>query len=74
MRKIITATAAVVALAASVLVGTAGADAPSCNWGELTADAVGEGFDQGGHASDPSGDGHGPGTLDEPRARARERR
>ncbi len=43
------------------------AEAPECNWGELTAAAIAAGFDQGGHSSDPSGDGHGPGTLDEPR-------
>jgi len=41
--------------------------APDCNWGELTSEAIAGGFDQGGHSSDPSGDGHGPGTLDEPR-------
>lgn len=38
------------------------------NWGELTSGAIQGGFDQGAHASDPSGDGHGPGTADEPRA------
>ena len=43
--------------------------AVDCNWGKLTMESiVGKGFDQGRHASDPSGDGHGPGTLDEPRA------
>jgi hypothetical protein len=29
---------------------------------------VEEDFPQGPHSSDPSGDGHGPGTADEPRA------
>ncbi len=38
------------------------------NWGEVTSGAVRDGFDQGAHASDPSGDGHGPGTADEPRS------
>lgn len=38
------------------------------NWGEATRDAIAGGFDQGGHAADPSGDGHGPGTADEPRS------
>ena len=41
--------------------------AATCNWGELTSTQIAEGFDQGGHAADPSGDGHGPGTVDEPR-------
>ena len=31
-------------------------------------EAIGNGFGQGPHSSDPSGDGHGPGTADEPRA------
>lgn len=39
-----------------------------CNWGTLTMETIADGFDQGGHSSDPSGDGHGPGTSDEPRA------
>lgn len=39
----------------------------TCNFGQLTADSIGAGFDQGGHASDPSGDGHGPGDADQPR-------
>ncbi len=39
-----------------------------CNWGQLTSSQIQEGFPQGPHASDPSGDGHGPGTADEPRA------
>jgi hypothetical protein len=67
----------------NVLVGIAGvlmlasaawADPPvesasvECNWGLLTMEAVLNGFDQGGHASDPSGDGHGPDSVDEPRA------
>ncbi|GGO77263.1 hypothetical protein GCM10011348_06380 [Marinobacterium nitratireducens] len=40
-----------------------------CNWGTLTMESILDlDFDQGGHSSDPSGDGHGPGTADEPRA------
>ncbi|MDA5094589.1 hypothetical protein O2N63_10880 [Aliiroseovarius sp. KMU-50] len=38
------------------------------DWGKLTKEAIEDGFEQGGHSSDPSGDGHGPGTADEPRA------
>lgn len=38
-----------------------------CNWGKLTMEAIGSGFAQGPHSSDPSGDGHGRGTIDEPR-------
>ena len=30
---------------------TASADQPSCNWGQVTAEAIADGFDQGGHAS-----------------------
>lgn len=50
------------------LAGAAAADEPSCNWGDLTSESIAGGFDQGGHSSDPSSDGHGPGTADEPRA------
>ncbi|MCB1894992.1 MAG: hypothetical protein H6945_16485 [Zoogloeaceae bacterium] len=39
-----------------------------CNWGRLTMETIQGGFEQGPHAADPSGDGFGPGTLDEPRA------
>jgi hypothetical protein len=54
--------------AAATMSGAAQADAPECNWGQLTASSIAElDFDQGGHSSDPSGDGHGPGTADEPR-------
>lgn len=48
--------------------GVVSANPPTCNWGQLTADAVADGFPQGPHSSDPSGDGHGPDTADEPRA------
>lgn len=67
MRKVISAAAA-----AGVVIGLAAAPAaaakPECNWGQLTAESIAAGFDQGGHSSDPSGDGHGPGTADEARA------
>jgi hypothetical protein len=52
---------------ATFVAAPASAEAPECNWGELTAWAVAQGFDQGDHSSDPSGDGHGPDTADEPR-------
>ena len=39
-----------------------------CNWGTITMEEIQAGFDQGAHSSDPSGDGYGPGTADEPRA------
>ena len=29
------------------------------NWGELTSQSIADGFDQGAHSSDPSGDGKG---------------
>lgn len=42
---------------------------PEDNLGALTSYAIHElDFDQGQHSSDPSDDGHGPGTDDEPRA------
>ena len=37
----------------------------TCNWGELTSSNT---ADLGAHASDPSGDGTGPGDADVPRA------
>lgn len=64
-RLVVLAVIAVMALMVSVT--PAAADPPSCNWGTLTADAIAGGFPQGPHSSDPSGDGHGPGTADEPR-------
>ncbi len=39
-----------------------------CNWGKLTMEAIKDAdFEQDPHSSDPSGDGHGLGTIDEPR-------
>jgi len=76
MRKRSIAIVSAVLLAGSTLVGTASAQgngppvtsvAVHCNWGKLTMQSIQDGADQGGHASDPSQDGHGPGTLDEPR-------
>jgi len=69
MRKRLLA-AAIAAGLAGLMVGvgdTASAAPKSCNWGQLTSGAVADGFPQGPHSSDPSGDGHGPGTADEPR-------
>jgi hypothetical protein len=68
MRKIVAGVAAVVILSFTSMAGVASAESPSCNWGELTSGAVQAGFPQGPHSSDPSGDGHGTGTADEPRA------
>lgn len=53
MNKII----AIAAIAAGVLAfsGTASADQPSCNWGEVTSAAIAGGFDQGEHASSFAG-------------------
>lgn len=65
-RVVVLMVVALMMLMMSVL--PAAADPPDCNWGRLTADAIAGGFDQGPHSSDPSGDGHGPGTVDEPRA------
>jgi hypothetical protein len=57
------------AVAGAILIGVGSATAgpPTCNWGGLTSAAIAGGFPQGEHSSDPSGDGHGPGTADEPR-------
>ena len=70
MNKRIAGTIAALSVGGAILAtgGVASADKPSCNWGELTAGAIADGFPQGPHSSDPSGDGHGPGTADEPRA------
>lgn len=66
-KRIVGATLAV-ALWGGALGGVANAGPPECNWGKLTASSIAAGFPQGPHSSDPSGDGHGPGTSDEPRA------
>ena len=55
--------AAIAVLALMLSVAPAAADPPSCNWGQLTADSIADGFPQGPHSSDPSGDGHGPVRL-----------
>jgi hypothetical protein len=68
MKTRLGAIALVAGLSIAATGGVASADQPDCNWGGLTAGAIGAGFDQGDHSSDPSGDGHGPGTVDEPRA------
>lgn len=66
-KKIVAAVLAAV-LSSVALGGVADAAPKECNWGHLTSSTIAAGFEQGPHASDPSGDGHGPGTLDEPRA------
>lgn len=67
MKKAIIAAACAAGLIV-VGAGSASAGEPDCNWGQLSSGAIAAGFEQGPHSSDPSGDGHGPGTLDEPRA------
>jgi hypothetical protein len=54
MKKIITVTA----LAAGLVfasTGSASADKPECNWGQLTSEAIAGGFDQGAHSSSFAG-------------------
>lgn len=59
----------VVALALSAVPAYADPPEPTDNLGALTSYAISDlDFDQGEHSSDPSGDGQGPGTVDEPRA------
>jgi len=67
-KRLIVAAVAIGLGGATIVAAPAAAGAPDCNWGKLTAGAIAEGFPQGAHSSDPSGDGHGPGTIDEPRA------
>lgn len=67
MRRRLTTVTAAAAVAVGLIAAPALADPPDCNWGQLTAEAIADGFPQGEHSSDPSGDGHGPGTNDEPR-------
>jgi hypothetical protein len=54
MKKIATL-ASVIALAGVGFAAPAQADAPSCNWGQLTSGSIAGGFDQGGHASSFAG-------------------
>ena len=42
-------------------------NAVECNWGQLTKEAIADGFPQGPHASDPSGNGKGKDDIDQPR-------
>ena len=61
MKKRLVGGAAAIVLGLSAMIpAPVNAAPPSCNWGELTADAIAAGFDQGAHSSDPSGDGRGP--------------
>jgi hypothetical protein len=61
----------IVGLLTSLLALPAAAEPPTAcdNIGQLTKWSIQnlEGYEQGPHASDPSGDGHGKDTLDEPR-------
>ena len=69
--KVILTTTAALALSTTLAMAGSSKTPPGqldTNWGELTSGAIKNGFKQGPHASDPSGDGHGPGTADEPRA------
>jgi hypothetical protein len=68
-KRVLTVLAVAGLVGVSVGVGsTASAEPPECNWGKLTSGAIADGFPQGPHSADLSGDGHGPGTVDEPRA------
>jgi hypothetical protein len=62
MRKRVLATIGVAGLLTVMASGPASAQ-PDCSWGELTRSVV----PLGAHASDPSGDGKGPGDADQPR-------
>ncbi len=66
---------ALIALAATALFASASFANPAvttvtveCNWGKLTMEQTLDGFSTGEHSSDPSGDGRGAGSVDEPRA------
>lgn len=54
MRKV-AAAVGIVALASAGLAAPAQAAKPSCNWGQTTAEAIADGFDQGAHASSFAG-------------------
>lgn len=72
MQKVLFFAVGIAAISATTVLAGSGKQPPGKraggSWGDVTAEAVEGGFPQGGHASDPSGDGHGPGTNDEPRA------
>ena len=53
MRKILVA--GTIAAALVGIPAAASADPPSCNWGQVTSEAIHDGFDQGGHASEFAG-------------------
>ena len=50
MKKLLIA-AGITAAVAIPAMGSASAEKPTCNWGQVTAAAIADGFDQGGHAS-----------------------
>lgn len=62
MRVALCALAAIFAISSSAY-----ANPPSCNWGEETSGSIlgAANWDQGGHASDPSGDGRGVANKEE---------
>ncbi|MCU9839537.1 hypothetical protein OEZ49_17315 [Ruegeria sp. WL0004] len=72
MRSLICLFAGGSLIIASAAVAGSGKEAPgqrdAGSWGAVTSEAVTGGFDQGAHASDPSGDGNGPTSSDEPRS------
>jgi hypothetical protein len=56
MKKILIAAASVGLAAASLgFTASSASAAPSCNWGQLTSDAIAGGFNQGEHASSFAG-------------------
>ncbi len=59
MRKVVYLFGAA-ALSLGLAASPASAAKPDCSWGELTSASIADGFDQGGHSADPSGDGNGP--------------
>ena len=54
MKKIL-AIAGIAAASVAVGAGSASAEKPTCNWGQLTSDAIAGGFNQGEHASSFAG-------------------
>ena len=63
MKTIVLAIVAMFFASSAVLAGTTEPPGQMDNsWGDLTSEAIAGGFDQGAHASDPSGDGKGKET------------
>ena len=55
MKKIL-AIAGIAVASVAVGAGSASAEKPTCNWGQLTSDAIAAGFNQGEHASSFAGE------------------